>query len=277
MDGDVVEQVKPLKARRQLGVELRAARTLVGKTQRDLAAALGTNQPRVLRAEHGDTLLTRAEVVQWLDATDAGQDVHDRVLVLVDGAHTETWPWRDGMAGGHLQGAAAVDEQAAVRIRNYAMQWMPGLVQTGAYAQALLAQLGGQDTPAAVAARLERQAILFEPGRRFELLFEESALLWSPAVGVMPAQLDRLLSVASLDAVEVAVLPTARVGASGWAPFMLWTDAEDAVAVTTELPNGEQVESSPDGVAAFEAVWSELWAAAHIGNAALDFIRQRSA
>ena len=215
-----MESVKlPLKVRRQLGVELRGARTLAGLTQRDLAAQIEANQPRVMRAERAETLLTKAEVLAWLTAVEADQAVRDRVLALTDAAHTETWAWQGGMSDGHLQGIAADDEVAAVRVRNYAMQWMPGLVQTGAYARALLTQVdptGDMNVPAAVAARLERQGILFEDGRRFELMFEEASLLWSPEAGVMRAQLDRLLSVATLDAVRFSVVEprNAQAGAS---------------------------------------------------------------
>lgn len=267
----------PLQVRRQLGKELRTARTLAGLTQRALAGLMESNQARVNRVEHGDTLPPQSEVMRWLAATNTGEELRERVLTLTQAAHSETWPWRAGMADGHLGDIAAADAAVAVRVRNYAMQWMPGLVQTAAYARALLAQVdptGEMDIPAAVAARMASQSVLYEEGRRFELLFEEAALAWSPAVGVMPAQRDRLLSVATLDTVEVAVLPVDRVGASGWGPFMLWTMADGTVFATTEMPHGEQVITDADGVAAYEHLWVELWGAASRGDEAVEIIRK---
>lgn len=269
----------PLRVRRQLGVELRGARTLAGVTQRELAARLGTNQPRINRVEHGETLLPKADILTWLTSVDADEEVRERVLTLTQAAHSETWPWRAGMTDGHLQDIAAADEKVAVRVRNYAMQWMPGLVQTAAYARALLTQIdaaGEMDIPKAVAARMARQSVLYEEGRRFELLFEEAALSWAPADSVKPAQRDRLLSVATLDTVEIAVLPTDRAGASGWGPFMLWTMADGTVFATTEMPHGEQVITDPDGVAAYEHVWKTLWETAVHGDAATELIRGMS-
>lgn len=267
----------PLRQRRQLGVELRSARTLAGMTQRDLADQLGVNQPKVVRAERGTTLLSKDQVRRWLDATSADDTLRERVLSATEAAHTETWPWHAGLTDGHLQGIAATDEAVAVRIRNYAMQWMPGLVQTAAYARALLAQVdptGKMDIPAAVTARLERQEVLYRDDCRFELLFEEAALRWSPISGLIAAQRDRLLSVATLGSVDIGVLPTDRVGASGWAPFMLWTPPDGPVFATTEMPHGEQVVTDPPAVETYERLWTELWDVALKGREAEEFVRR---
>lgn len=70
------------------------------------------------------------------------------------------------------------------------------------------------------------------------------------------------------------MLPTSRFGASGWAPFMLWSLPEGSVFATTELPHGEQRVADPDGVTAYEKLWAELWTAALVGDAAVDFIRR---
>jgi transcriptional regulator with XRE-family HTH domain len=272
-----VQPVKPpLRQRRQLGLELRSARTLAGMTQRELAERIGLNQPRIQRVEQGATLIPKEDVRRWLDVTEADDTVRERVLSATEAAHTETWPWHAGLTDGHLQGIAATDEAVAVRIRNYAMQWMPGLVQTAAYARALLAQVdptGTMDIPAAVTARLERQEALYRDDCRFELLFEEAALRWSPADGVMASQLDRLLSVATLSSVDIALLPTDRVGTSGWAPFMLWTPADGPAFVTTELPHGEQVIADPPAVRAYEKLWGQMWDVAARGDDALRAIR----
>jgi hypothetical protein len=88
---------------------------------------------------------------------------------------------------------------------------VPGLLQTADYARAVfrgLAELQGQrDIEVAVRERLRRQELLYEPGRRFQFLLTEAALrarLAPPPIH--RAQLDRLLVLAGLETVELAVL-----------------------------------------------------------------------
>ena len=81
---------------------------------------------------------------------------------------------------------------------------VPGLLQTAAYAEAVLGsvvKLRGipADVAEGVRARLERQATLYNQEKRFRFLMTEAALryLVCPPV-VLRGQLDRLLAVASL-------------------------------------------------------------------------------
>ncbi len=275
----MVEGPARLPVRRQLGVELRAARTLAGLTQRDLAPRLGVSQSTLVRAERGEALLPRATVLSLLGITDADTVARERVLALTEAAHSETWPWRNGLTpqSGHLEDISAGDEETAVRVRNYCMQWMPGLLQTGEYTRQLMPQVdpsGEIDVAAAVVGRLERQQVLWRPGKRFEFLLEEAVLRWSPAAQVMPAQLDRVLSVATVESVDIAVLPVSREGASGWHPFMLWEPLNGPVFVTLELVHGENITTDPGAVAAYEALWSRLWEAAVHGDEAVELIRR---
>jgi hypothetical protein len=84
-------------------------------------------------------------------------------------------------------------------------------LQTADYARAVfrgLAELQGQrDIEVAVRERLRRQELLYEPGRRFQFLLTEAALRarLAPA-SAHRAQLDRLLVLAGLETVELAVL-----------------------------------------------------------------------
>jgi transcriptional regulator with XRE-family HTH domain len=268
--------------RARLGAELRAARTLANLTQRQLAARIEPSQATVTRVERGEVLLSRPVTVAWLEACDANADARARVLALTEAAHNETRPWADAIGGDtlHLQEVARRREADARVVRNYQTSLVPGLLQTAGYARQLLPladPTGAMDHAAALAARLERQQVLYEPDRRFEFLLEEMVLRWAPGPGVMRAQVDRLLSLATLETVELAVLPAARIGAMSWHSFMWWEPVDGPPYVTTELLHGGQYVTDATAVASYETVWSQLWKAAVVGSDALDLIRRTAA
>lgn len=267
------------RLRRQLGSELRGARTLAGLSQRHVADQVGISQATVVRVESGrGALLSRDRTHEWLTACSAPEELRERILVLVAAAHTETRGWEDGSgATGHAQGVARDREQGARSVRSYSPSIVPGLLQTAEYARQLLPQVdptGTMDVAAALVDRLERQQVLYT-GRRFDFILEEQAVRWSPGPGVRPAQLDRLLSVATLATVRVAVLPAAREGSPGWPGFNLYEPAaeEELAYVTTELLHGGQIVHDPDAVQSYEALWSRLWDAAATDEAAMELIR----
>jgi transcriptional regulator with XRE-family HTH domain len=275
-----VSLAEPSRARRQLGAELRKLRSLAGLSQRVLVAALSSSQAGVSRIEHGETLPTREQVIAWLRACGVGDDpdVRGRALGLADAAHGETRPWGDMLPTdeSHLQGVAGERERSATLIRNCQLTWLPGLLQTADYARLVIEQTDPEserDTAAALAARLQRQQILFEQGRRFEFLIAESALLWAPEAGVMAAQRDRLLSLATLPTVEIAILPIRRTGTPAWHSFIVFQERDESSFVTTELVHGGQEISDRDAVRRYVTLWDRLWNAAATGDEAVDLIR----
>jgi transcriptional regulator with XRE-family HTH domain len=268
--------------RRQLGAELRKLRSLAGLSQRVLVDALGSSQAGVSRIEHGEALPSREQVLTWLRACGVAddQDIPDRVLGLADAAHGETRRWDDLLPAGasHLQGVAGERERSAVLVRNCQLTWLPGLLQTAEYARLVIEQTdpdSERDTAAALAARIQRQQILFESGRRFEFLIAEAALLWEPGPDVMDAQRDRLLSLATLPSVEIAVLPARRTGTPAWHGFIEFQDGDGSSVVTTELVHGGQEITEPDAVRRYTTLWDRLWEAAATGADATDLIRGR--
>jgi hypothetical protein len=90
----------------------------------------------------------------------------------------------------------------------------------------------------------------------------------------MDAQRDRLLSLATLPNVEIAVLPARRTGIPAWHSFILFQSDDGSRFVTTELVYGGQEISEPDAVRRCEALWERLWAAAAHGGEAVESIRR---
>ena len=105
----------------------------------------------------------------------------------------------------------------------------------------------------AVAAKLERQAVLHEPGKRFCFLLTESAVRWQlgpPAV--MALQLDRLVSLLQLPTVAIGVLPLDRQVPNGaYHTFVTY----DRRLVTVELFTGQLMLRDPKDVEHYRALF----------------------
>ncbi|OLT18170.1 hypothetical protein BJF78_12030 [Pseudonocardia sp. CNS-139] len=200
------------------------------------------------------------------------------MLALTEAAHTDPAAYQDLLrgTGGHLQGQVRRKEAGAQLIRSFTDAWVPGLLQTAEYARQLIPQVdptGKIDHAAAVAARIRRQEILYEDGRRFEFLLAEHVLHWSPGPGVMPAQLDRLRSVATLSGVRIGILPTRRVGAPAWHSFNYREPADGSPPhVDVEIMHGETQTDDPERVRPYIELWERLWSAAATGPEAIELI-----
>ena len=274
---------EPSRLQKQLGSELQGMRDLAGITQAEMVTRLNDaghrvrSQPSLSRYENGRQIPSLAMVDAWAQITQAKAAVRDRALVLVEAVHGETRPWRDVDDGPHLQGVAARREEESRRIRDCSLTWIPGLCQTAEYARQFIPQVDPEhsiDHAAAVAARMERQQILYGEGRSFEFLISEHALRWQPGPGVMVGQRAHLAVLAGLADVDLRVLRSDRIGAPEWINFVLYDPANgDDPFVATELPQGGQAPADVKVVAVFEDIWASLWSAALSGDEAVEFIR----
>jgi transcriptional regulator with XRE-family HTH domain len=255
-------------------------RDTAGLSGRKLAGMLGSNQGKIWRIESGTQLPTVPLVKDWLTACGMAEDSPQwqRLVDLAEAAHGETRPWGDLLAGvGHLQGVARDRETGARLVRNFQPTIVPGLLQTPEYATRImpLADITGTiDHAAAVSTRLQRQQVLYEEGHRFEFLLVEAALRLSVQMGeVTPAQMDRIVSLAKLPSVGLAVVPVGRDVVAPWHNFILWEPREEDPYVTTELFHGEQRITDVSTVALYRGLWSRMWDAAVTGDEAVDLIR----
>lgn len=130
--------------------------------------------------------------------------------------------------------ARAVDfierEREATSLWTYEVALVPGLLQTRAYAQALIDNrippLDEETVEERVAARMERQAILTEPKPPVGLSFVlYEAALRSPLVD--KAQLQRLLEVSRLRNVVLQVLPFGQAFSDALMGPMVLVEAQD--------------------------------------------------
>lgn len=122
-------------------------------------------------------------------------------------------------------------EAVSGTIKEYAPLTIPGLLETAAYAQ-LLYEIGkfpAAEVPSAVAARLERQSVLYNKAHQFHFIIAEVALRWRVAgPDVYLPQLDRIISLATLPNVHISILPMDQeLPMRRWHGFVLFEDRED--------------------------------------------------
>lgn len=147
------------------------------------------------------------------------------------------------------------------RFRSYSSWLVPGMIQTRPYTTAALQAIQRRrglvdDVADAVAARMERQRVLYEGDRRFAFLVEESVL--RSGIGgadVMTGQLGHLISIASLPNVSMGVVPM-RPDRERWPAEGFWI--YDTAQVNVELISGYLTLTQPSEVAMYAETFAEL-------------------
>lgn len=271
--------------RGRLGAKLRRLRLLAGLSGREIAAHVGMGQASVSRIENGQQVPSLPETMAWANAVGATPEQHSALTALVEAALNEVETWRARMRTEGLP-AMQIDvrelEATANTLHVFQPTIVPGLLQTAEYARQVFTLsdvVGGGDYAGAVAARIERQQILYDKHRHFEFLLTETALRWRPGSAVLAAQLDRVASIATLDNVEVAVIPTnADMRAIPWCGFILYEDrvGDGQPFVTLETPHARLTVSDPGDVEIYGQQLALLRTSAVRGASALSLLAKLS-
>jgi len=265
------------EAQRALGARLREIRRDAGLSGRALAAATRQHFTRVSKIEHGVQPPTDKDIRDWCRACDAEEQVPDLIATarVVESAYLEfRRQARAGMkrvVGAHT---LALYERTS-QFRIYEHNAIPGLFQTAAYCAAMLSfWIGFLETPAdldaAVAARMERQKVIFEAGKRFAVVLEEQALrTWFGTAEVQAGQLGRLLEMMSVPTVSLGIVPlmTERTGVAS-AGFWVFDDS----LVALETPTASIEVTRPQEVELYARMFEHLRGAAVFGAAARGLI-----
>ncbi|MFI5614708.1 helix-turn-helix domain-containing protein [Amycolatopsis sp. NPDC051903] len=198
--------------RKELGERLQQLRNATGVSGRQMAADLGWSQPKISRAEAGLNLPPTGDIRRWLDYCNASDQHKYEVLALADEVATEVVTNRELNRGGHAaQQLARIKHDAeADRISIYQPEVIPGLLQTPEYTRRLLLLIGAA-TPdvvaESVAARTQRQTILYDEAKTISVVITETALAWQPwPSSVSREQLDRLRTLAALPNVDIGIV-----------------------------------------------------------------------
>jgi transcriptional regulator with XRE-family HTH domain len=269
----------PSPSQQRLAAVLRGLREGADLTTYRLAEVLGWSQSKVTRIENGRTLPTSEDVEAWAQVTGAPGSVRDELLNVAYAAWTESRSWRASHRGGLAarQREMADMDREATEILHFQPSVIPGLLQSEGYARRVLTfgDVSGQGgIDAAVKARLARQSVLREPGRRFDYVLTEGALRWRPgSVAMMEEQLGRLLAAAALPNVTLSVIPFGRearaVYSHGFAIFRI----PGSPVVLAESYTKEDFLADPRDVDAYERIFALLRESALSGDEAADFAR----
>jgi transcriptional regulator with XRE-family HTH domain len=272
----------PKSRRKQLGLELEHLRRLAGLSGRALADMLPISQSTISRIESGKALPTRDEVGVWADATGANASTRERLLTLVEAALREEASWRGKLGEGrtHLQDEIRARETAAHTVRNFQPTVVPGLLQTPEYAHYVIPRADIEnviDRAVAAAARLQRQQSLFNGERRFEFLLSEAVLHWPRSEPeVLAAQLERIVTLAPLKAVNIAVLPLGEpVDAVPWNNFVIYEGDEPFVSI--ELVHRPETLTDPHQIDLYRRLYNQMWQCAATDSEATALIQRVAA
>ncbi|WP_184954317.1 helix-turn-helix domain-containing protein [Paractinoplanes abujensis] len=234
----------PTIRRRRLGVELRRHREGARVTIDMVAERLGCSTSKVSRIETGHTSATPGDVAAMLDIYRVSDEVKQELVHIAREARQKGW-WHPYSTV--LTGAYVGLEAAARSVRTYESQVIPGLLQTEAYAIAVIraAQPGDsdQEIEQRVRVRMERQSLLIQDDPIDLWVVLDEAVVSRPVGGddVMRDQLARLINTAQLPNVTLQIMPFAagaHAGMDGTFAILEFEEEGDADVVFTENATG---------------------------------------
>ncbi|MGW6012345.1 helix-turn-helix domain-containing protein [Streptomyces sp. NPDC055210] len=233
-----------------------------GLTGSDIAERCNWNRSKSSRIMNARTPPSADDIRAWCRACGAEEQIEDLIASLRT-AEGMWVGWRRMERGGlkQAQDARLPLYQRTRRFRSYSSWLVPGMIQTRPYTTAALHAIQRRrgivdDVSAAVAARMERQRVLYEGDRKFAFLIEESVLRTGPGgAEVMAGQLGHLVSIASLPNVSLGVVPMLP-DRERWPAEGFWLF--DTVQVNVELISGYLTITQPTEISLYAETFAEL-------------------
>jgi transcriptional regulator with XRE-family HTH domain len=265
------------QARQEYGGRLRRLREEAGLNGKQLAERLGWSPAKLSKIETGKQAATADDILALTAAVEAAPEVIEELIADLRNVRFEYAAWTRQLRSGFAarQHASVVLERSTTHIRAVQPTVIPGLLQTPDYARHLVAgemALRDMTTDAeeALRVRVRRQEVLYEPDKRLQFLVTEAALRHRPCPSTtMRGQLDRLIVLAGLDSVELAVIPfTTRLPFAPAHGFWIF----DTQLVLVETVSAELSLRDPDDVALYMRYFELLWEVAEHGDAVTDAI-----
>ncbi|WP_340378149.1 helix-turn-helix transcriptional regulator [Streptomyces sp. SS7] len=238
----MTSNVNPTVRRRRLGQELRRLREEKGMTAEQVAERLLVSQSKISRLENGRRSISQRDVRDLCGVYEVeDQRMVESLMEMAKDSRQQGW-WH---AFGDIPYSVYIGlETDAESLRVYEPQTVTGLLQTRAYAEAIirgaLPERPEAEVDKRVQVRLRRQErITTEEGPlRLWVVLDEAAL--RRVVGsrlVMREQLEHLAELSRLPHVTVQVLPFevgAHPGLNGQYTILEFADASDSSVVYIE-------------------------------------------
>jgi transcriptional regulator with XRE-family HTH domain len=261
--------------RRALGRRLKALRLAVGKTTEDVDETEIVSRSKLHRIESGRSVVKRGDVMALAHLYGVDLSKIDDLLALADATKATGFHEDYGSAVAEQVSLFADLEAGAVAISEYNSELVPGLLQTDAYARAVLERaVFASERPVApetVAQRLafrkrRQRAFLDQPGRRVDMVLTAGALgLAVRSDSVMKEQRQHLRELTARDGVSVRVLPSNDgIHPAMRGPYVLLDFASDddgPVVYLESLIGGRYIERL-DHVELFRKAFAEMSAQA---------------
>ncbi|MFZ3496725.1 helix-turn-helix domain-containing protein [Streptomyces sp. 5.8] len=230
-----------------------------GLSGRDIAERCEWHPSKSSRIMNARTPPSADDIRAWCQACGAEDQTEDLIASLRT-AEGMWVGWRRMERAGlkQAQEARLPLYQRTRRFRSYSSWLVPGMIQTQPYTTAALQAIQRRRglVADAVAARMERQRVLYEGDRRFAFLVEESVLRCGiGGAEVMTGQLGHLISIASLPNVSLGVVPM-RPDRERWPAEGFWI--YDTAQVNVELISGYLTLTQPSEVAMYADTFTEL-------------------
>lgn len=251
-----------------IGSTLRELRQASGKEAKAVARSAAMSPSKLSRIETGKLTPTVMDVDRILSALGVSEEVRGKLTEVARREATEATAWRLYRRTGfhhHQDSIRAVEAETAVQ-RVFQPSCFPGLCQTPEYVRSILGRKGLTEEMLSrtVGARLQRQAVLFDPAKSFRYLITESVLRWrllSPPE--MAVQLDRIIALSRLPNVWVGVVPlSARMAEVPTSSFVIY----DNRMVIVEIPHAEVTTSEPRDVELYREKFDRFELTAHTGD-----------
>jgi hypothetical protein len=263
--------LSPIVAKRWLGLQMRRRRLAAGIAPKDAAAALRTVVAKISYTENGTHAFKPRDLAEVLFPL-YGVPEADRPALLAACRHSRDRGWWQAYDEDVLPDWARRYiglEQGASTLRSWVALYPHGLVQTRAYAEALMRNpynplLDDDDIEARIELRLERQNALTRATRPLEAHFVLDEAILHRAVGapaVMAEQLDRLSELADLATVTVQIVPFAHgthPEASGGFSLVAFGEDDDPGVVYIEGRAGAEYLDDPAEVQDHDTVFDQL-------------------
>ena len=219
----------PTVLRMVVGAQLRRLREASGISASDAGYSIRATHSKISRMELGRVSFRERDIADLLTMYGVLDEQERSVfLSLAREANIPGW-WHDSadLLPGWFEPYLGLEEAASV-IRNYEVQFVPGLLQTAGYARAVILlgypDAAEEEIERRTELRMKRQQLLTRPdGPQLWAVVDEAALrrpLGSPEV--MRGQIDHLIEAASLPAITIQVIPFQAGGHSAaGGPFSL--------------------------------------------------------
>jgi len=265
------------QAKEALGVRLRDIRKDAGLSGRQFALLANWPSSKVSKIEYGKQTPSDDDIRAWCQHCGVAEQTDDLVATVrnIEAMYVE---WRRRLRTGtrKRQEKSLVLEAETKLLRWYEPVLVPGILHTAEYATAVMRQVIDfyeipDDLESGVAARMERQQILYTGIHRFHFIVAEQAL--RTRVGdadVMIGQLDRLMTVLSLARVALGIVPAHADYRVPTHQFIMF----DNHVVHVEAISAELSITQPREIALYSRAFQELSQLAVYGQGVRELIGQ---